>query len=75
MFVSPRLKTTSVGLGDEALKLLQVIADERTKVVREAGENRTVYAGDLIREAVEEYLKRHGHDLSIGVNRGGYRER
>lgn len=28
---------------------------------------------DVIREALENYLKEHGRDVSLGVDRGGFR--
>lgn len=73
MLMSPRQKTTSFTLGDLALDALKELAAERTQEQRLSGKTTTVYAGDLIREAVEEYLKRHGYDFAVGVNRGGYR--
>lgn len=71
--MAPRQKTTSVALGDLALEALRELAQEDTLAMRQNGETTSIYASDLIREAVEEYLKRRGYDFSIGVNRGGYR--
>jgi len=59
----------SVALGDEARKILEELADRRTS------ENGKTYASDLIREAVQEYLVKRGYNITIDVNRGGYRER
>lgn len=73
MLMAPRQKTTSVALGDLALEALQELAKQQTDAMRKNGERTSVYTSDLIREAVEEYLKRRGYDFDIGVNRGGYR--
>lgn len=60
-------KSVSVVLPVEVRQLLESMAQERT------AENGTVYASDIVREAIEEYLRKRGHDISVEVDRGGFR--
>lgn len=64
-----RTRPMSVAIGDEARRILEELATKRTS------ENGRTYASDLIREAVQEYLERRGYNITIEVDRGGYRER
>ena len=71
----PKLKqnerdTITAVVGIEARQHLTELANELTK-----GGDKTFYASDIVREAIEEYLRAKGRDVSIKVDRGGYRTR
>ncbi|PJF39681.1 MAG: hypothetical protein CUN54_08045 [Phototrophicales bacterium] len=60
----------SLVLPDEVRKILDQIATARAKDTEQ-----TVYASDIAREAIEEYLRKHGYSIRVEVDRGGYRRR
>lgn len=49
---------------DEGYEALSELAREQKRPI-----------ANVIRDAIEEYLRAHGKDISLAVNRGGYRER
>jgi hypothetical protein len=53
---------------EDAHDELRAIAEGRKETLK-----RNVYASDIIREAIEEYLARRGSETSTDVKRGGPR--
>lgn len=62
--------TITAVVGTEARRQLSEVADELTQE-----REKKFYASDVVREAVEEYLRKRGRVITIKVDRGGYRER
>lgn len=61
-------KAISVVVSDEARRILDKLAAERTS---EYGYS--VFASDVVRDAIEDYLNERGYEIKIEVDRGGYR--
>lgn len=64
----------SVTLPEDIREMIDNIAHQKTIELRLKGEVKTVYAGDIAREAIQEYLQNHGYpDAKIEIDRGGNR--
>jgi hypothetical protein len=62
--------TINVQMNAEARQILDEIAQ------RETSPGKAVYASDVVRKAIKEYLLYHyGIEADLTVNRGGYRAR
>lgn len=62
-------KSISVVLSSEAKAALEALAQQQSR----SGKKKN--ASDVIRDAIQRYLADEGHELTITVERGGYRER
>jgi hypothetical protein len=69
-----RKPALSVVMSDEVRQVLDDIAKQQTDELRGKGENRKVYAGDVVRDAIEYYLKEvYQKEVDVSVDRGGFR--
>lgn len=57
----------NVALNREAREAIDAIAQTQTTP------DKQVFAGDIARIAIEEYLKKQGISVEVKVDRGGYR--
>lgn len=62
-------KAIGVVVSDDVRKIIEELAQ------RQSTENKRVYASDIAREAIQEYLNARGYNVKVDVDRGGYRER
>jgi hypothetical protein len=58
----------AVVLPDDVKKALESLASEQ-----QASSDKRVYASDVVRDAIDEYLRARGIQLEIKPDRGGYR--
>jgi hypothetical protein len=70
---SEQSKSINVVVGAKVRKLLDEMARERTQQRRLEGQSGTVYASDIVREALQVYLRKLGKAVAVEVDRGGYR--
>lgn len=66
--VSKRAETLSLRIPSKAKATLKTMAEGR----KDSNGN-NVYPSDLMREALAEYLEKHGVSVSLDVDRGGNR--
>jgi hypothetical protein len=57
----------------EVKRILEEVADERTRERRLADMTGKVFASDIVREAIEDWLARNGYEIPVEVDRGGFR--
>lgn len=62
-----RKPSLNVTLPDEVREALDRLAAERSTAKKK------IFAGDIVREAVQEYLTNRGIQVDVSVDRGGYR--
>jgi hypothetical protein len=67
------MTSLDVAMPMTAREAIEQLAAQETAKNKLKGVNRKVFAGDIVRRALEEYLARAGFQVTVDVNRGGKR--
>lgn len=67
--------TIDVAVPEEVKRCFEALAARREAENKARKDNTRVFVSDLVREAMQAYLDNLGIELTVDVDRGGYRER